>query len=54
MALPQEIMASVVIDASGQSTMMQNRLKLRTWDPVLNKERDLDPLARALSRFRQG
>ena len=34
---PQEIMASVVIDASGQSTMLQNRLKLRLWDPVLNK-----------------
>jgi flavin-dependent dehydrogenase len=27
----------VVVDASGQSTMLQNRLKLRLWDPVLNK-----------------
>jgi len=34
---PQEIRASVVVDASGQSTMLQNRLKLRVWDPVLNK-----------------
>src|SRR3954468_3224005 len=29
--------ASVVVDASGQSTMLQNRFKLRLWDPVLNK-----------------
>ena len=29
--------ASVVVDASGQSTMLQNRFKLRQWDPVLNK-----------------
>src|SRR5258708_6754036 len=34
---PEEIRASVVVDASGQSTMLQNRLKLRLWDPVLNK-----------------
>ena len=27
----------VVVDASGQSTMLQNRFKLRLWDPVLNK-----------------
>jgi flavin-dependent dehydrogenase len=33
----EEIRASVVIDASGQSTLLQNRLKLRVWDPVLNK-----------------
>jgi flavin-dependent dehydrogenase len=31
------IRASVVVDASGQSTMLQNRFKLRLWDPVLNK-----------------
>jgi flavin-dependent dehydrogenase len=35
--LPQEVQAKVVVDASGQSTMLQNRLKLRRWDPVLNK-----------------
>jgi flavin-dependent dehydrogenase len=34
---PEEVRASVVVDASGQSTMLQNRLKLRVWDPVLNK-----------------
>ncbi len=32
-----EVFAKVVVDASGQSTMLQNRLKLRLWDPVLNK-----------------
>jgi flavin-dependent dehydrogenase len=34
---PQEVRARVVVDASGQSTMLQNRFKLRMWDPVLNK-----------------
>jgi flavin-dependent dehydrogenase len=29
--------ARVVVDASGQSGMLMNRLKLRVWDPVLNK-----------------
>ncbi len=29
--------AKVVVDASGQSTMLQNRFKLRLWDPILNK-----------------
>jgi flavin-dependent dehydrogenase len=34
----QEIVrAKVVADASGQSTMLQNKFKLRLWDPVLNK-----------------
>ncbi len=33
----EEVRAKVVVDASGQSTMLQNRLKLRLWDPVLNK-----------------
>lgn len=32
-----EVRAKVVVDASGQSTMLQNRFKLRLWDPVLNK-----------------
>src|SRR5262249_13559947 len=32
-----EVRAKVVVDASGQSTMLQNRFKLRQWDPVLNK-----------------
>jgi flavin-dependent dehydrogenase len=34
---PEEVRARVVVDASGQSTLLQNRLKLRQWDPVLNK-----------------
>jgi flavin-dependent dehydrogenase len=33
----EEVRAAVVVDASGQSTMLQNRFKLRKWDPVLNK-----------------
>jgi flavin-dependent dehydrogenase len=33
----RELRAKVVVDASGQSTMLQNRFKLRQWDPVLNK-----------------
>lgn len=34
---PREIRARVVVDASGQSGLLMNKLKLRTWDPVLNK-----------------
>src|SRR6187200_1387468 len=34
---PQEIRAKVVVDASGQAALLQNRFKLRLWDPVLNK-----------------
>jgi flavin-dependent dehydrogenase len=33
----REIRAKVVVDASGQQAMLQNRFKLRLWDPVLNK-----------------
>ena len=33
----QEVRAKVVVDASGQSCMLQNRFKLRLWDPQLNK-----------------
>jgi flavin-dependent dehydrogenase len=33
----EDVSAQVVVDASGQSTMLQNRFKLRLWDPVLNK-----------------
>jgi flavin-dependent dehydrogenase len=33
----EEVRARVVVDASGQSTMLQNRFRLRLWDPVLNK-----------------
>ena len=33
----EEVRAKVVVDASGQSAMLQSRFKLRLWDPVLNK-----------------
>ncbi len=33
----KEIRAKVVVDASGQAALLMNRLKLRLWDPVLNK-----------------
>src|SRR5215216_4113446 len=33
----REVFAKVVVDASGQSAMLQNRFKLRLWDPILNK-----------------
>jgi flavin-dependent dehydrogenase len=33
----QEVRAKVVVDASGQSSMLMDRLGLREWDPVLKK-----------------
>jgi flavin-dependent dehydrogenase len=33
----EEVRAKVVVDASGQTALLQNRFKLRLWDPVLNK-----------------
>jgi flavin-dependent dehydrogenase len=33
----EDVFAKVVIDASGQSNFLQNKLDLKTWDPVLNK-----------------
>jgi flavin-dependent dehydrogenase len=33
----RDVPARVVVDASGQAGMIQNRLRLRVWDPVLNK-----------------
>jgi flavin-dependent dehydrogenase len=33
----REIGARVVVDASGQATLLQNRRSLRVWDPMLNK-----------------
>lgn len=33
----REVRASVVIDSSGQSTLLMDRLGLREWDPVLKK-----------------
>jgi flavin-dependent dehydrogenase len=32
-----EVAAKVVVDASGQNGLLMNRLRLRVWDPVLNK-----------------
>jgi flavin-dependent dehydrogenase len=32
-----EVRARVVVDASGQSGILQHKFKLRVWDPVLNK-----------------
>jgi flavin-dependent dehydrogenase len=33
----REVLADVVVDASGQSTMIMDRFNLREWDPVLKK-----------------
>jgi flavin-dependent dehydrogenase len=33
----REVRAKVVVDASGQVGLIQNRLRLRVWDPILNK-----------------
>jgi flavin-dependent dehydrogenase len=33
----RDVRAKVVVDASGQAGLLQNRLRLRVWDPVLNK-----------------
>jgi flavin-dependent dehydrogenase len=33
----REVRAPVVVDASGQVGLIQNRLRLRIWDPLLNK-----------------
>jgi flavin-dependent dehydrogenase len=33
----REVAAKVVVDASGQAALLQNRFKLRLWDPLLNK-----------------
>jgi flavin-dependent dehydrogenase len=33
----EEVRARVVVDASGQSGLLQNKFKLRVWDPLLNK-----------------
>jgi flavin-dependent dehydrogenase len=33
----RDIRAKVVVDASGQNGLISNRLRLRVWDPILNK-----------------
>jgi 2-polyprenyl-6-methoxyphenol hydroxylase-like FAD-dependent oxidoreductase len=45
----REVRAQVVVDASGQNGLIMNRLRLRVWDPMLNKGRDLDLLGRCVS-----
>jgi flavin-dependent dehydrogenase len=34
---PHDVRAQVVVDASGQIGLLQNRFRLRVWDPILNK-----------------
>ena len=33
----RDVRAKVVVDASGQAGLIQNKLRLRVWDPMLNK-----------------
>jgi flavin-dependent dehydrogenase len=33
----REVRAQVIVDASGQIGLLQNRFRLRVWDPILNK-----------------
>jgi flavin-dependent dehydrogenase len=33
----RDVRADVVVDASGQNGLLQNKFRLRVWDPVLNK-----------------
>lgn len=33
----RELFAKVIVDASGQTGIMMNKLKMRVWDPLLNK-----------------
>jgi flavin-dependent dehydrogenase len=33
----RDVRARVVVDASGQNGLLQNRFRLRVWDPILNK-----------------
>ena len=51
---PRDVARKVVVDASGQSTLLQNRFKLRLWDPDAEQGRDLDLLAGRLPRHRPG
>jgi flavin-dependent dehydrogenase len=34
---PQDVRGQVIVDASGQIGLLQNRFRLRVWDPILNK-----------------
>ena len=33
----RDVHAKVIVDASGQNGLLQNRFRLRVWDPILNK-----------------
>src|SRR4029078_973851 len=33
----RDVRAKVVVDASRQNALLQNRFRLRVWDPLLNK-----------------
>ena len=33
----RDVRAKVVVDAGGQIGVLQNRFRLRVWDPILNK-----------------
>src|SRR6266550_1850404 len=33
----RDVRAKVIVDASGQNGLISNRLRLRVWDPILNK-----------------
>jgi flavin-dependent dehydrogenase len=33
----RQVRAKVIVDASGQGALLLNRMKLRVWDPILNK-----------------
>ena len=46
----REVFAKVVVDASGQTAMLQNRFKLRIWDPGPEQGRDLDVLGERVPR----
>ena len=48
----RDVRAKVVVDASGQAALLQNRFKLRLWDPDPEQRRDLDLLGGRLSRHR--
>ena len=49
----REVRAKVVVDASGQNGLIANRLRLRVWDPILNKGAIWTVLGRRLPRHRQ-
>jgi hypothetical protein len=49
---PVTVNARVVVDASGQSALLQHRFKLRAWDPDPQQRRNLDLLGGSVPRQR--